>query len=161
MKSTIRVAIAAIGLFTGAALAHPSARTAQQEIQAQMEEMLSAANARDTDRYMMSYAKSPELVFTFNDMTMVGWQTFRDQQLKWWDYGNAQGSYSKRQDAVIKVLGKDLAVTVQALVSHRPMPDGTTRDTNLSATSIWKKTSNGWRILAAHESSSPPQVAPK
>jgi ketosteroid isomerase-like protein len=155
MKSIIRGAIAVIGLFVAAALAHPSARTAEQEIQAQMEEMLSAANARDTDRYMISYAKSPELLFTFNDTTMVGWQTFRDQQLKWWDNGNAQGSYSKRADAVIKILGKDLAVTVQALVSHRPMPDGTTRDTNLTATSIWKKTSNGWRIFAAQESSSP------
>jgi len=160
MKSIIRVAITVIGLFTGIALAHPSTRTAEQEIQAQMDEMLSAANARDTDRYMISYANSPELVFTFNDTTMVGWQTFRDQQLKWWDNGKAQGWYSKRTDAVIKILGKDLAVTVQALTSHRPMPDGTTRDTNLTATSIWKKTAHGWRIFAAQESSSPPQ-APK
>ena len=135
--------------------ADSDASTAQQEIQAHLAEMLLAANVADTDRFMVAFVQSPDLIFTIQDMTLVGWQTLREQQLKWWNYGKAKGEYAQRTAPIIKHLAQDLVVTVQALAASSPLPDGTRPSRNLSFTAIWKKLPQGWRIHLAHESFAP------
>lgn len=152
MKSIIRTAIAVFALTAGIVFAGSAGSTSKQEIQAHLDEMLLAANAHHTDRFMVAFVQSPELVFTIHDMTIIGWKELRMQQLKWWDYGKAKGQYAERTTPIFRPLGQDLVVTVQALTARASLPDGTTRNKNFSFTAIWKKFPQGWRIVVAHES---------
>ena len=155
MRSIIQVAAVIYALFAGVAFANSDTSSAQQEIQAQLDVMLLAANAADTDRFMVAFVQSPDLVFTIHDMTLIGWQALREQQLKWWNYGKSKGEYTQRTAPIFKPLGQDLVVTVQALTSSRLLPDGTRRNKNFSFTAIWQKLPQGWRIQLAHESFAP------
>lgn len=132
--------------------ADSDASTAQQEIQAHLDEMLLAANAGDTDRFMVAFVQSPDLVFTIQDLTLVGWEALREQQLQWWDYGNSKGEYTQRTAPIIKHLAQNCAVTVQALAASSPLPDGTRRSRHLSFTAIWKKLpeTGGSKWLTSH-----------
>ena len=152
MKSIIRAAITVFALTAGIVFADSVGSTSKQEIQAHLDEMLLAANAHDTDRFMVAFVQSPELVFTIHDMTIIGWKELREQQLKWWDYGKAKVQYAERTPPIFRPLGQDLVVTVQSLTARTSLPDGTTRNKNLSFTAIWKKLPQGWRIVVAHES---------
>lgn len=120
-----------------------------------MDEMMLAANAHDTDRFMLAFEPGPGLVFTIQETIILGWPALREQQLKWWDGGKAKGEYRERAAPVFKVLGPDCVLTVQALVASGTLPDGTPRSRNFAVTSVWKKSPQGWRIQAAHESFAP------
>ncbi len=155
MNSIIRATIAVVALTAGIVFADSIDDTSKQEILPHLDEMLLAANAHDTDRFMVAFAQSPELVFTIHDMTFIGWKELRAQQLKWWDYGKAKGQYAERTTPLFKPLGRGLVVTVQALTSKTSLPDGAIRNKNFSFTAIWKKLPQGWRIVVAHESFAP------
>lgn len=152
MKSIIRAAIAVFALTAGIVFADSVHGISKREILPHLDEMLLAANAHDTDRFMVAFVQSPELVFTIHDMTIIGWKELREQQLKWWDYGKAKVQYAERTTPIFRPLGQDLVVTVQSLTARTSLPDGTTRNKNLSFTAIWKKLPQGWRIVVAHES---------
>ncbi len=151
MHSLARVAVAALLL----AAASPGAAVAQsdvQEIQPLLDEQMAAANAHDTDRFLASYLRGPELVFVFNGAVIQGWDALREQQLKWWKNGTSDVVYRTRGAPVFPVLGPDHAVVLSRLASERTMPDGTLSTGEFVVTMIWQKRAEGWRIIQAHES---------
>ena len=85
MKHALHVLLLMVAL-----LAPPPAHAddAPPSVQAQvmplLDEMMAAANAHDTDRFMALYARGDALVVQFDDQTLRGWQTVRDQQDEWW-----------------------------------------------------------------------------
>lgn len=138
------------------ALGRTGAEEVAPSIQAQLtpllNEMLAAANAHDTDRFMAVYARSNELVVTFDDQTMRGWQTVRDQQFEWWDGGNSDAAYRLRSAPEITVITPDVVSTLQSMEVASTLPDGKKGSVLVVATSIWRKLPEGWRIVVAHES---------
>ena len=124
----------------------------QDQLKPLLEEMLAAANAHDTDRFMAVYDPGDSLVVTFDDMTMRGWKAVRDQQLEWWDGGKSDAVYRQRAAPEITVIGPDVAATLQSLEVSSTGPDGQQSTIRVVATSIWKKLPSGWRIVLAHES---------
>ena len=138
--------------FAGSASNSPSA---QQQIQALLDEQMVAANAHDTDRFLASYAHTPELVFVLDGSTpeaivIHGWDALRTQQLKWWQKTDAV--YRARGTVEFMPVSADVEVVTEPLSSHRTLPNGQASDRNFVVTMVWKKTSNGWRVLYAHES---------
>lgn len=137
-------------------VAQASPKEASPSIEAQLtpllNEMLSAANAHDTDRFMAVYAHSPSLMVTFDDQTMRGWQTVRDQQFQWWDGGKSDAVYRLRSAPEITVIATDVVGTLQSMEVSGTGPSGTKGTVVVVATSIWRKLPEGWRIVVAHES---------
>lgn len=152
-------AIVCLWAMAGIVSAATDAPGAQQELQPQLDEMLAAANAHDTDRFMAVYARQPEPVLTFDDMTLRGWQVIRDQQLQWWDHGKSDAVYRSVSPPQVTPISEDVAATLQTLQVSSTTPAGTKAIMRVVATSIWKKLPEGWRIVVAHESMVP-EAAP-
>ncbi|MCR6702684.1 MAG: nuclear transport factor 2 family protein [Dokdonella sp.] len=153
MKAVLLVVLlCASALLGGAAAAGPSPSSPEQQLRLLMDEMLAAANAHDTDRFMAVYERSPTLMLTFDDQTLVGWQAVRDQQLQWWNGGETDAVYRLRGEPKITVISPDVVATLQSLEVEATGPDGKKGTVKVMATSIWKKRPEGWRIVLAHES---------
>jgi ketosteroid isomerase-like protein len=125
---------------------------AQAEIQPLLDEQLLAANAHDTDRFLAAYLHDSTLVLVFNGTITTGFAAVRDLQLKWWNYGKSDVVYSARGPATFRMLGPDAAVVTQSLVSRRTGPDGAVVTGDFTATTVWQKRPEGWRVVQAHES---------
>lgn len=122
------------------------------QVERLMDEMLVAANAHDTDRFMAVYANTPSLVVTFDDMTMRGWKKVRDQQLEWWNGGNSDAVYRMRSAPQITPISADVVATLQSMDVTSTGPDGKKGSVQVVSTSVWHKLPEGWRIVVAHES---------
>lgn len=153
MKISLQVSVLIISLLVlGRASAEEAAPSIQAQLKPLLNEMLDAANAHDTDRFMSVYAHSDALVVTFDDLTMRGWQAVRDQQLQWWDRGNSDAAYRLRSAPEIRVIAPDVVSTLQSMEVASTLPDGRKGTALVVATSIWRKLPEGWRIVVAHES---------
>lgn len=151
MRRRMGTALAICMLLT--ALPRPGiAQSPEQQIRPLLDEQMAAANAHDTDRFLASYLRGPELVFVFNGAVIQGWDALREQQLKWWKNGTSDVVYRQRGTPVFTVLGPDHAVVISRLASERTMPDGTMSTGEFVVTMIWQKRAEGWRIIHAHES---------
>lgn len=114
------------------------------------QEMLAAANAHDTDRHLASYLHSPELVFVVNDQVIHGWDALRVQQLQWWQNGKSDAVYAVLGAPEYTLLAPGLVAQTYFLDSHRA--GGEAHGAHLGVTDIWRKGTDGWRIVYAHES---------
>ena len=137
-------------MLSGATAPEPVA--AEAPIRAALSAMQDAANAHDTDRFMIWYLHDNSLVITFNGDTVRGWQAIRNQQLAWWENGKSKAVYSEEQRPEITMQGADVATTIQWLKVHGPTLDGKAKRARLVVTSVWKQRPEGWRIVLAHES---------
>ena len=146
------VSMLASVLMLNSAVAEPTAPAAKDELRALLGEMLEAANKHDTDRFMAVYARSPSLQVTFDDLTMRGWQTVRDQQLQWWDNGRSDAVYRMRSAPEITEISPDVIATLQSMEVTSTGSNGKKATVQVVATSVWKKLPEGWRIVLAHES---------
>ena len=153
MKRSLHILLLVVALL---APAHAGADDAPPSVQAQLapllDEMLAAANAHDTDRFMAVYARSDDLVVQFDDQTLRGWQTVRDQQDEWWAGGTSDAVYRYRSAPEITVIAPDVVSTLQSMDVASTMPDGKKGSVLVVATSVWRKLPEGWRIVVAHES---------
>jgi Calcium/calmodulin dependent protein kinase II Association. len=141
------------GLLLGrpaAAQSRPAA--AERQLQPLLEEMLVAANAHDTDRFLKPYVHDSTLVMVFNGMVIVGFDSVRTLQLKWWNNGRSDVVYSRRGPARIAVLSPGAVVVTDPLRSARADSAGVVHTGDFAATSVWQKRPEGWRIVAVHES---------
>lgn len=135
---------------TAAAQSRPSA--AERQLQPLLQEMLVAANAHDTDRFLAPYVHDSTLVMVFNGMVVVGYDSVRALQLKWWNGGHSDVVYSRRGPPQIAVLSPGAVVVTDPLRSARTDSTGVVRTGDFAATSVWQKRPEGWRIVAVHES---------
>ena len=152
MIRTVWIALAACLLTTHPASAQAAPADARHQIEPLLDEMMAAANAHDTDRFMKVYLHQPSLVFVFNGTIFRGFDALHEQQLKWWNNGASDVAYTQRGAPVISVLEPGVAVVMMALASRRAMPDGTVQSGDFAVTMTWQKRPEGWRIVQAHES---------
>ena len=152
MKIKLQVLVFIVSFLVLGRTSAEAAPSIQAQLTPLLNEMLAAANAHDTDRFMAMYARSNELVVTFDDQTMRGWQTVRDQQFEWWDGGNSDAAYRLRSAPEITVITPDVVSTLQSMEVASTLPDGKKGSVLVVATSIWRKLPEGWRIVVAHES---------
>ena len=115
-------------------------------------EMLLAANAHDTDRYMTAFLRGPGLVFSFNGTIIQGWPELEAQQRKWWNNGKSDVVYSERRPSIITVLSRDAAVLTMELESRRTASNGQLAVGTAVVTMVYQKRPEGWRVVQAHES---------
>jgi uncharacterized protein (TIGR02246 family) len=116
-------------------------------IRAVIDEQAAAWNRGDIEGYMRGYARSPETVFVSGDTVTRGWQTVLDRYKKGYDTREKMGTLSF-SDLEIKVLAKDTAVAMGRwqLTRAKDTPKG-------RFTLIFRRTSEGWRIIHDHTSS--------
>ena len=150
--ATCLVVLCAWSSLAVAAPSAPSTTVVQAELLPLLDEMLAAANAHDTDRFMRMYARQPDTVLVFDDVTLRGWQAIHDAQLDWWDHGTSDAVYRAPSPPRITPISVDVVATLQTLEVTSTTPAGAKAEARVFATSIWKRLPEGWRIVLAHES---------
>ena len=152
MKTMFAIAAIACVVVTGPARAQSPPSPAQRQIQPLLDEMLQAANAHDTDRFLTPYLHDSTLAFVFNGMVMNGFTAVRDAQLKAWNNGKSDVVYSVRGPTSYQVLTPSIALATLPLTSRRTLPTGEAKTTEMTVTMVWQKRAAGWRIVQVHES---------
>ena len=132
----------------------------KQEIAPLLAEMMTAANAHDTDRFMAAYLRDPSFVFVINGTVMNGWDAVRAQQLKWWNNGKSDVVYGYVGEPEFTVLGSDAAVVTERMSARRTLANGHAATGELAVTMTMQKRPEGWRAVQVHESSVPPAPFP-
>ncbi|HET8649371.1 MAG TPA: nuclear transport factor 2 family protein [Gemmatimonadales bacterium] len=142
MRQTVWTAIV-----TGALLASPlAAQTApspEQQLAPLVAELLDAANAHDTDRFLAPYLHDSTLVMVFNGTITRGFDQVRALQLKWWNNGVSDVVYRQAAPPTYRVLSPDLVLVTDPLASSHG---------EFVVTMVWQKRPEGWRIIQVHES---------
>lgn len=131
----------------------------RREIEPLLAEMLTAANAHDTDRFMTAYVRDPSFIFVINGTVMNGWDAVRAQQLKWWNNGKSDVVYSYVGEPEFTVLSSDAAVVTERMSAHRTLANGQITTGELAVTMAMQKRPEGWRAVQVHESTAPPPAA--
>lgn len=116
-------------------------------IRAVLDAQVAAWNRGDIDGFMNGYWRSPETIFISGDTVTHGWQTVLDRYKKGYDTREKMGTLTF-SDLEIKVISKDAAVATGRwqLARANDTPHG-------RFTLIFRKTSEGWRIVHDHTSS--------
>ncbi len=151
MKSRISATLFLLVLITSSALAQ-SEGIAEREILPLLHEQMVAANAHDTDRFLANYLHDRALVFVINGHVIRGFDSLREQQLKWWSGGKSDAVYTEQGAPQFLELGNKTVLVTEQLASRRTMPDGKQSEWNFAVTSIWRRLPAGWRVIYAHES---------
>lgn len=128
----------------------------QREIEPLIAEMMTAANAHDTDRFMTAYMRDPSFVFVINGTVMNGWDAVREQQLKWWNNGKSDVRYEYIGKPEFTVLSASAAAVTERMAAHRTLANGQISTGELAVTMVMQKRPEGWRAVQVHESSVPP-----
>ncbi|HEX6550522.1 MAG TPA: nuclear transport factor 2 family protein [Gammaproteobacteria bacterium] len=152
MKRFAMIVVLVSGVFT--CIAHADSRLAseQRQIQPILDRMAKAANAHDTDGFMVAYLHQPTLVFVINGKVIHGWEALHKQQLEWWRHGKSDAVYIQTGPTQFNQIGSGLVVTTRMLSSRRTGPDGRISTGSFAVTDIWQKLPQGWRIVYSHES---------
>ena len=133
------------------ALAEPPA-SVQEQLRPRLEEMLQAANAHDTERFMSVYVHRPSLAVPFDETTLHGWQAIRDQPLRGWDNGKSDAVYRLAAAPEITEISPDGVATLQSMEVAGTAPNGQKTIFKVIVTSVWKRLAAGWRIVLAQAS---------
>lgn len=141
-----------IGLVAGNALGKSAATSAENAIRPQMAKMLEGANARDTDAFMASMVRSPDLVFAIDGEVIHGWDALHAQQLKWWRDGTGRARYAESAAPGFMALGPSVEIVTWPLASRRTTAAGKTSTRRFVVTYVWQRLPRGWRIVYGHES---------
>jgi uncharacterized protein (TIGR02246 family) len=149
--------VSAVGV---AQVSPATARSVQRQIEPLMEETIAAANSHDTDRFLATYLHDSTLVFVFNGGVIVGLDSVRTLQLKWWNNGKSDVVYRRTGPFRFTVLGPDAAVVSVQMESSRTLSGGERRASAFAIMDVWQKRPEGWRVVQVHESTAPP-AAPR
>lgn len=152
MKRMLGALVVACLLFPGIVHAQSGSPQVQRQIEPLLDELMLAANAHDTDRFLAAYVHDSTLVFAFNGVVTTGWDQLRALQLKWWNNGKSDVVYSQHGTPHFTILSPDAVVVTNAMTSRRALPDGTASTAEFAVTMVWQKRPEGWKIVQAHES---------
>ena len=155
MLNAVAVLYLLVPALAGAQTSPATTRSVQKQLEPVFAEMLAAANAHDTDRFMAPYLRRSSFIFVFNGAIIKGWEAARAQQLKWWNNGKSDVVYAYSSAPEVTVLGPDAAVVTQPLSATRTLPDGKKSTGEIVATTVWQKFPEGWRGVQVHESTVP------
>lgn len=152
IRASLLVSVAASTLATAAAPAHAAPLTSEQAIRPIVTQMMHAAAARDTGRFMAAFLHASSLVFVFDGVFMEGWNTLYRQQLKWWQHGKSDVRYRLAHPVQFMPLAPNVEVTTLRMFARRILPNRTVSTSAFVVTYIWRRTPAGWRIVYGHES---------
>jgi uncharacterized protein (TIGR02246 family) len=152
MKLVFGTVVVACMIVTRAAGAQGSLTLQQRQIQPLLDELVLAANAHDTDRFLAPYAHDSTFIFVFNGVVTVGFDNIRAQQLKFWNNGQTDVAYRQTGPASFTVLTPDIVLVTDPLNSRRTVPTGEVKSADVIVTMVWERRKEGWRIVQAHES---------
>jgi len=115
-------------------------------IRAVLDAQVAAWNRGDIEGFMDGYWRSPETVFVSGDTVTHGWQTVLDRYKKGYSTREKMGTLVF-SDLEIKLISKDAAIATGRwqLTRAGDTPHG-------RFTLIFRKTSQGWRIVHDHTS---------
>jgi ketosteroid isomerase-like protein len=119
-------------------------------LQPVLDDLLPAANAHDTDRFLASYLHDSTIVFVFNGVAATGFATIRTLQLAAW--AKTDVVYSQRGPMTVVALSPDVAVVTDLLSARRTLPTGEVKTGDLTVSMVCQKRPEGWRIVYVHES---------
>ncbi len=120
------------------------------EIRAVLEAQASAWNRGDIDAYMGGYARGDATEFVGGDTLTRGWQTVRDRYANKYDSAEKMGRLTF-SEVDVKQLSADAA-----LVTGRWHLDRKEDQPHGRFTLVFRKFSEGWRIVHDHSSSATP-----
>jgi len=149
-----------LALICGAALiliGNASAQKSQSpnsQIEPLLQAMDRAANAHDTDQFMMAFLQTDALVFVINGRVIHGWKELREQQRRWWLDGHTDVVYTPKSTEFTTLSPEIVAVT-RVFTSSRTAPDGKVADSEFAVSMIWQRMPDAWRIVYDHESRRP------
>ena len=111
-----------------------------------MDAQVAAWNRGDVDGFMKGYWNSEKLVFVSGDNVTRGWQPTLDRYKKNYDSKEKMGKLEFRE-VEVNVLSPDAAVVLGSwnLTREKDNPHG-------KFTLIFRKLSEGWRIIMDHTS---------
>jgi uncharacterized protein (TIGR02246 family) len=144
MKMLVSAAIGCV-LLTGIAGAQ-----VPPGLQPVLDDLLPAANAHDTDRFLASYVHDSTMVLVYNTVVTTGFAAIRDQQLKAW--AKSDVVYGQHGAMHIAALTPDVVVVTDPLTSTRSLPNGEVRTADFAVTMVCQQRAEGWRIVYVHES---------
>jgi len=147
-RAIIAVAIAGLinpVLFAAAESSRLGSRD-EAEIRAVLSAQVTAWNRGDIDGFMKGYARSAATEFVAGDQLTRGWQTVRDRYRKKYDSREKKGTLTF-SELKITGLGNDAAMVSGrwGLVRQKDKPHG-------RFTLLFRRTSEGWRIVRDHTS---------
>ncbi|HJY20761.1 MAG TPA: AtzH-like domain-containing protein [Chthoniobacterales bacterium] len=121
------------------------------EIQSVLTTQQDAWNRGDIDAFMNGYARSASTVFVSEDEVGRGWETVRDRYRAKYSDRAKMGTLSF-SEIEVTMLSSDAAVVLGRwkLKRKKDEPHG-------RFTLIFKRLSDGWRIVHDHTSAAPPQ----
>lgn len=125
---------------------------AEGSIRPIMAQMLQAAKAHDTGRFMAPFLHSPSLVFIIDGMLITGWKPLYAQQLKWWNHGKSDWQYSESSPGEFMRLAPGVELTTWRVNAWRVLANGKTTASALVVSYVWRRLPQGWRIVYGHES---------
>ena len=126
--------------------------SAAKEIIPLLHEQLLAANAHDTESFLATFLHDDSLIFVINGEVIRGFDNLHEQQLKWWNHGKSDATYTEETPPDFSGLSSKTVLVTQQLTSHRTMPDGKPSEGKLVVTTIWRRLPAGWRVIYCHES---------
>jgi hypothetical protein len=152
IRSSLLVSVAASVLAAAAAPARAAPVTSKQAIRPILAQMMRAAAAHDTGRFMAPFLHASSLVFVFDGVFMHGWNTLYRQQRKWWQHGRSDVRYRLDHPVEFMALAPGAEVTTLRMSARRVLPNRTVSASAFVVTYIWRRLPGGWRIVYGHES---------
>jgi uncharacterized protein (TIGR02246 family) len=144
-----RVVDTSSGEVSGTASVDASGQGARA-LRAVLDDLLPAANAHDTDRFLASYLHDSSLVMIFNGQVTAGYDSVRAQQLQAWAHSDVV--YRQRAPMHVTWLNRDLVVVTDQLGSERTLPNGQVKRGHFTVTMVCERRPDGWRIVHVRES---------
>lgn len=129
----------------------PAMAAAQAEISPLFDAMLAAAQARDAERHMAAYAKSPALVFIYNDAKLTGFEAVLAMTRQAFAPGSDL-AFQLVGEPAYQLLAPDWVMQTFFLTSTFTSAKGRAMKGRLSVSNLWQKREEGWRIVYTHES---------
>ncbi len=152
MTIILSALLVAGALAANVAHAQTTESTPERQIRPLMDELMLAANAHDTDRYLKPFVHDSSLLFVFNGIVVNGYTKLRELQYKAWNSPKTNAVYTLRGPDAYTVLDSRMVIVTSLLSSRRTMPTGETKSGDLVITILWQMRPDGWHIVHAHES---------
>ena len=143
-------ALALFGTANAGAQEKPGAGDPVAEIRAVLDAQAKAWNRGDIDGYMNGYARDEETEFVSGEAVTRGWQTVRDRYAAKYDSREKMGALSFSELKIEPLSSAAAFVTGRwELVRNEDKPHG-------CFTLLFRRTSDGWRIVYDHTSAATP-----
>lgn len=150
-----------LSVFAGAALAAglvlgPSVAAQSPPAVAQIDSLLAdqlpAANAHDAERFLAGFAHDTSLIFVLNGSVMRGYDSVLARQRAAWAGGGATVTYARMGPPEVTLVGPDAAFVLDRITARRATASGEVHGAEIAVLLVWQRRPEGWRIVAAHES---------